>query len=102
MESAKDLIVRTRSHVHDPLHVKNASSSWLLRAQSTPHVRERSQMYMAVCMFRIQTQICDWKLKHNPMWIIQPSLRSLRPDVACARIQRVSANLWPLVSGGIL
>jgi len=40
MEGANDRIARTQSHMHEPLHVKNACSSLFLRALSTPHVRD--------------------------------------------------------------
>jgi len=44
------IIMRTHSNIHEPVHVTNTRPYVILGSQSTPHVRERSQIYMTTCM----------------------------------------------------
>ena len=55
-DGANDIIVRTQSNMHGPPHVKNASLSLLLGLQSTPHVSKRSQIYMTICISKVQAR----------------------------------------------
>ena len=48
--------VRTQTNMHGPPHVKIASLYLVLGLQSTPHVGKRSQIYMTICISKVQAR----------------------------------------------